>query len=162
MRGWPSGAARPVVAGARRLRRGQEGQLLVLLVGLVVVILMVLALGWDTSNWLIGRRVLNDVADGAAVAAAGDLDEAGYLGSGGRVTRLAPAAARATVAEVSAASGVRGLRATAEVGVDARGRAWVRVRVRAPVTSVFLQYLGVVAPVMEAEAVATAVPRPAS
>jgi uncharacterized membrane protein len=127
---------------ARRLHREQGGQLLVLLIGLVLLVLMVLALGWDTSNWLIGRRVLNDVVDGAAVAAAGELDEERYLGSGGRATRLAPAAVRATVADHVAASGIDGLTATSEVDVDAGGRARVAVRARAPVATVFLQYLG--------------------
>ena len=53
--------------------RQERGQALVLLVGLVVLVLMVLAL-WDTSNWFLGHRALGNLADGAAVAAANDVD----------------------------------------------------------------------------------------
>ena len=56
--------AGPVPGGSRGT---EEGQALVLLIGLVVLVLMVLALGWDTSNWFLGHRALGNLADGAAV-----------------------------------------------------------------------------------------------
>jgi hypothetical protein len=50
---------RPDGTGAAGSPRAREegGQALVLLIGLVVLVLMVLALGWDTSNgsWAIAR-----------------------------------------------------------------------------------------------------------
>jgi uncharacterized membrane protein len=76
----------------------EDGQLLVLLVGLVMLVLLVLALGWDTSNWFLGHRALVNLADGAAVAAAGEVDTAAWYASGGREVRVAERRARATVA----------------------------------------------------------------
>jgi hypothetical protein len=143
------------VAVSGPARAGEDGQLLILLAGLVVMVLMVLALGWDTSNWLIGRRALNDAADGAAVAAASDLDVGGYYASGGRRLALAEATARTTVAEYAAGSGVERLVATATVTSDGGGRPLVTVHASAPAASVFLQYVGVVPPRMEAAATAT-------
>ena len=77
---------------------GEEGgQALVLLIGLVVLVLMVLALGWDTSNWFLGHRALANLADGAAVAAANDVDTRTWYLSGGRSVRVAQERARATL-----------------------------------------------------------------
>ena len=88
--------------------------MLVLLVGLVLMVLMVLALGWDTANWFLGHRALVNLADGAAVAAAGEVDTAAWYASGGREVRVAERRARATVAaylaEAAGDSGVAGVR----------------------------------------------------
>jgi uncharacterized membrane protein len=54
--------------------QAEGGQMMVLLIGLVGLILMVLGLGWDASNWFLGHRALNNLADGAAIAAASDID----------------------------------------------------------------------------------------
>jgi uncharacterized membrane protein len=143
---------RPAPAAATR---GDDGQLMILLVGLLLLVLMVLTLGWDVGNWLIGRRALNDAADGAAIAAASDLDRARFYGSGGVDVRLAGPAARATVAEYVRAAGIRGLAASAEVDADPGGRARVTVRATAPAATTFLHLVGLVAPEMEAEAAAS-------
>jgi hypothetical protein len=140
-----------------RFDRGQDGQLTVLLVGLVLLVLMVLALGWDTSNWLIGRRTLNDLADGAAAAAAGAVDVERFYGSGGRVLRLDQAAATGTVREVLAASPLDGVAARVSTGVGADGRPRATVQLRAPASTAFLHLVRLVPPEMSAEAVATAV-----
>src|SRR4029453_11275589 len=84
----------PVPGGSRGT---EQGQALVLLIGLVVLVLMVLALGWDTSNWFLGHRALGNLADGAAVAAANDVDTRIWYRSGGRSVRVAEERARATV-----------------------------------------------------------------
>jgi hypothetical protein len=78
-----------VVGGVDREVRRESGQALVLLIGLVVLVLMVLALGWDTSNWFLGHRALGNLADGAAVAAANDVDTRAWYMSGGRSVRVA-------------------------------------------------------------------------
>ena len=103
----------------------EAGQALVLLVGLVVLVLVVLALGWDTSNWFLGHRALANLADGAAVAAANDVDTGTWYRSGGRSVRVAQERARATVAAYLAGSagdsGVAGVRVrSVEVGAGAR------------------------------------------
>jgi hypothetical protein len=90
------GAPGQATAGPGRAA-GEPGQALVLLVGLVVLVLMVLALGWDTSNWLLGHRALANLADGAAVAAANDVDTRTWYMSQGRSVRVAEERARATV-----------------------------------------------------------------
>jgi Putative Flp pilus-assembly TadE/G-like len=99
---------------ARGRAGAEDGQLLVLLVGLVMLVLLVLALGWDTSNWFLGHRALVNLADGAAVAAAGEMDTAAWYASGGREVRVAERRARATVAaylaEAVGDSGVAGVR----------------------------------------------------
>jgi hypothetical protein len=45
-----AGGPVPGAGGVSQRRPGEDGQALVLLVGLVGLVLMVLALGWDTSN----------------------------------------------------------------------------------------------------------------
>lgn len=140
------------------LRDEEGGQLTVLLVGLVFLILMALALGWDASNWLIGRRLLNDLADGAAVAAAGSVDVERFIATDGRELVLSEAGARRAVREVVEAAGIEGVRAEVSTGTGTgtAGRPAVTVRLQAPAASVFLHLLGLTAPVMSAEAEAVA------
>ena len=97
------GRPRLLATGRGRVA-GEGGQALVLLVGLVVLVLMVLALGWDTSNWFLGHRALGNLADGAAVAAANDVDTRTWYVSGGRSVRVAQERARATVTAYLAGS----------------------------------------------------------
>jgi Putative Flp pilus-assembly TadE/G-like len=145
---------------ATRATVGEGGQVLVLLVGLVVLVLLVLALGWDTSNWFLGHRALANLADGAAVAAANDVDTRTWYQSGGRSLRVAQERARATVvaylAESGGDSGVAGLRLRSVVVVPAEGGPEVTVRLAAPARAGLLRLLGLVPPEMEGEAAATA------
>ena len=134
---------------------GDDGQLTILLIGLLVLVMMVLALGWDVGNWLIGRRALNDAADGAAIAAASDLDRERFYSTGGGDVRLASAVATRTVADYAERSGIDGMAGSAEVDVDPDGRARVTVRATAPAVTTFLHFLGLVAPQMDAEAAAS-------
>ena len=139
---------------------GEGGQVLVLLVGLVVLVLMVLALGWDTSNWFLGHRALVNLADGAAVAAASDVDTRAWYASGGRDVRLAEGQARATVAGYLAdAAGDSGLAEARLSSLDVAGGGGgpqVTVALSAPPPVAFLRWLRLVPPAMRGEATATA------
>ena len=140
-------------------RAGESGQALVLLVGLVVLVLMVLALGWDTSNWFLGHRALG-LADGAAVAAANDVDTRTWYLSGGRSVRVAQERARATVtaylAESVGDSGITGVRLRSVKVVPGEGGPEVTVRLAAPARVGLLRLLRLVPPEMEGGAAATA------
>jgi uncharacterized membrane protein len=140
--------------------RAEGGQALVLLVGLVVLVLMVLALGWDTSNWFLGHRALANLADGAAVAAAGEVDVAAWYASGGREVRVVEERARATVGAYldgsAGDSGVAGVRLASLSVAAGRGGPEVTVVVAAPARAGLLRLLGVAPPLMEGRAAATA------
>jgi hypothetical protein len=147
-------------AGVGGRGAGEEGQALVLLIGLVVLVLMVLALGWDTSNWFLGHRALGNLADGAAVAAANDVDTRTWYRSGGRSVRVAEERARATVAAYLAGSagdsGVAGVRLRSVQVAPGEGGPEVTVRVAAPARVGLLRLLRLVPPDMEGHAAATA------
>ena len=156
--GWGAGVAARV--GRREPGWGEGGQLLVFLVGLVVLVLMVLALGWDTSNWFLGHRALGNLADGAAVAAAGELDTRAYYASDGRDVALLERAARGTVsayvADAARDSGVGGV-AVGSVGVRRGvGGPEVTVGLVADTPVGLLRLLGVVPPRMSGTATASA------
>jgi uncharacterized membrane protein len=139
---------------------GEDGQMLPLLLGFVLLVLLVLALGWDASNWFLGHRALDNLADGAAIAAATDVDVRAYYASDGATVRILPAQAEATVArylaDAAGDSGIRGLQADAVTVTEVNGVPRVTVRLHAVAPVAFLAYLRVVAPVMEG--VATAAP----
>jgi uncharacterized membrane protein len=138
----------------------------VFLIGLIVLILMVLALGWDASNWFLGHRALNNLADGAAIAAANEIDLRAFYASGGRQIELAEGQATATVvrylADVSGDSGVEGVTvAVVQVGrrperQGSPGGPQVTVKLQAVAPVAFLGLLHLVAPVIEGHATATA------
>jgi hypothetical protein len=138
----------------------------VFLLGLVVLILMVLGLGWDASNWFLGHRALNNLADGAAIAAASEVDVRAFYASGGRRVELSERAVAATVRryldDVAGDSGVDGV-SVAAVRVEQRPvpagggrgpRVTVELQAVAPVE--LLRYLGVVPAVIVGRATATA------
>jgi uncharacterized membrane protein len=121
---------------------------------------MVLALGWDASNWLLGHRALDNLADGAAIAAASDVDLQAFYASGGRQITISDARAQATVRQylldVAADSGLERV-APASVKVErAANGPRVTVELRAVTPAAFLRYLHVVAPEMVGSATATA------
>lgn len=141
----------------------------VLLIGLVVLILMVLGLGWDASNWFLGHRALNNLADGAAIAAASEVDLRIFYSSGGRRVELADGQAATTVRryldDVAGDSGIEGVSLAAvrverpsapRGGSGAPGGARVTVELRAVAPVAFLRYLHLAAPVIEGRATATA------
>jgi len=139
---------------------GEDGQILVLLIGLVLLVLMVLALGWDASNWFLGHRALDNLADGAAVAAANEVDVRAFYASGGRQIVLSDQRVAATVrrylADTAADSGLeRVVPGPVRVEHLATGPR-VTVELRAVTPAAFLRYLHVVAPEMIGRATATA------
>jgi Putative Flp pilus-assembly TadE/G-like len=138
----------------------EDGQMLVFLVGLVVLVLMVLALGWDTSNWFLGHRALDDLADGAAVAAAGELDARAFYASEGREVAVLERQAEATVREfVAAGAGDAGIGRVELASVVVRrgaGGPLVAVELAAETPVGLLRLLGIVPPRMVGGATATA------
>jgi hypothetical protein len=139
---------------------GEEGQILILLVGLVGLVLMVLGLGWDASNWFLGHRALDNLADGAAIAAASDVDLRVFYASDGRQIVISDERALATVRryllDVAADSGLeRVTPGSVRVERTASGPR-VTVELRAATPAAFLRYLHVVAPEMVGRATATA------
>jgi uncharacterized membrane protein len=138
----------------------------VFLLGLVVLILMVLGLGWDASNWFLGHRALNNLADGAAIAAASEVDVGAFYASGGRRVELSERLAAATVRryldDVAGDSGVEGASVTA-VSVEQRraslgggGGPRVTVELHAVAPVELLRYLRLVPPMIVGRATATA------
>jgi uncharacterized membrane protein len=138
----------------------EDGQMLVFLVGLVVLVLMVLALGWDTSNWFLGHRALDDLADGAAVAAAGELDTRAYYASEGHevavLSRRAEATVREFVAGASEGSGVGRVEVASVAVGRGPGGPLVSVELAAGTPVGLLRLLGIVPPRMVGAATATA------
>jgi Putative Flp pilus-assembly TadE/G-like len=146
--------------------------MVVFLVGLVVLILMVMGLGWDASNWFLGHRALNNLADGAAIAAASEVDVESFYASDGRRIELDEGQAVATVRrylnDVAADSGIEGVSVAAvrverppggQIARSASGppggpRVTVELRAVAPVA--FLRLLHLAPPVIEGRATATA------
>jgi uncharacterized membrane protein len=148
----------------RRWAAGREdGQILVLLVGLVGLILMVLALGVDAGNWFLGHRALNNLCDGAAVAAANDINVEAYYRSEGRTITVLTAGATATVTaymrDAAGDSGVRGVRLTSVTTGSTPAGPAVTVQLSAPAQALLLRWLHLVPPSMQASATATAHPR---
>jgi uncharacterized membrane protein len=140
--------------------RREDGQALVLLLGLVGLVLLVLTLGWDTSNWFLGHRALANLADGAAVAAASDLDVGAWYASQGRAARLAQGPAQATAAAYMADavgdSGVAGVRVRSLTVAAGTGGPQVTVVLAAPPRVGLLRLLHLVPPEMVGRATATA------
>ncbi len=138
----------------------------VFLIGLVALVLMVMGLGWDASNWFLGHRALNNLADGAAIAAASEVDLRVFYASDGRRIELDEEQAVATVrrylADVAGDSGVAGA-SLAGVRVErlpgrpaASEGPTVTVELRAVAPVAFLRLLHLVAPVITGRATATA------
>jgi uncharacterized membrane protein len=167
-RSFPMGSCPRRESDASPARRsasaGEEGQILILLLGLVGLILMVLGLGWDASNWFLGHRALDNLADGAAIAAASEVDLQVFYASGGQQITLSHRQALATVRRyLTDAAGDSGLervsvRSVRVERVASGPRVTVEVQAATPVA--FLTYLSVVAPEMVGSATATAEIRP--
>lgn len=133
---------------------------MVLLIGLVGLIVMVLGLGWDASNWFLGHRALDNLADGAAIAAASDVDLHAFYASDGSQITISEQQAMATVRRyLEDVAGDSGLRRVTPGSVRVEHLASgprVTVELRAATPAAFLGYLHVVAPEMVGGATATA------
>jgi uncharacterized membrane protein len=106
-------------------RRGgkDEGSVLVLTVGFAVVVMLLVGVVVDASKLFLTRRALASVADGAALAAAQQVDLAAvYRGEDAAALPLSPAAAQAAVtAYVREAAGQTGIVDLRVVAVQVAG-----------------------------------------
>jgi len=104
--------------------RDDQGSVLVLGLGFVVVTMLAVGLVVDASRLFLARRSLASLADGAALRGAHDLDLAALYRSGGSGTSGAPSALPLSAARVrsdvahyvvdqSAVNGLRGVRVIA-------------------------------------------------
>lgn len=136
----------------RKILRGQGGQATVLILGLSLVVFAVTGLAVDGTRAFIARLTLQNAADAAALAGAGELDVRGLYSSGGRELRLDTAGARVLAHRYLDARGFAG-----EAVVDAN-EASVTIVLRDEVATSFLGLVGVDALPVAAEARAEPVP----
>jgi hypothetical protein len=92
-----------------------SGQTTVFIVGVSLLAFAVAGLAVDGTRAFLLRRTLQNAADSAAVAGAGELDRPAYYSSGGRTIRLDPRSASATAGSYL---GKRGLGATSAIDAD--------------------------------------------
>lgn len=103
----------------RRLRRGDDGTVLVLVLGFTMVLVLMVGVVVNVSAAVLARRAVASAADGAAVAAAQALDTEQLYANGlaGERLPLSPAGAQQRVAAYGAqvAATQPGLRLTVTV-----------------------------------------------
>jgi Flp pilus assembly protein TadG len=132
--------------------RSESGQATVLVLGLAIVVFAVTGLAVDGTRAFVARLTLQNAADAAALASAGELDVGGFYSSGGSELRLDAAGARALAYRYL---GARGLSGEAVVDAD---EAAVTVVLRDEVATSFLGLVGVDALPVAAEARAEPIP----
>jgi len=100
-----------------RRPRGEDGTILLLVLGFVAVLLVLVAVVGDVSAVILAKRGAASAADGAAIAAAQQLDDAVVYDSGiGAAIPLSPEAVRDVVATYAArAAAQSGLQLSAEL-----------------------------------------------
>ncbi|MFN2388130.1 MAG: pilus assembly protein TadG-related protein [Actinomycetota bacterium] len=117
---------------------GREGgQTTVLMLGLSLVCFAVAGVAVDGTRAFLLRRTLQNAADSAALAGAGELDRTRYYSSAGRDVVLDPDGARRMASEWLHR---RGIRAAAAIAAE-RDAVNVALRDRLPTT--FLNLIGV-------------------
>jgi uncharacterized membrane protein len=115
----------------------ERGQVTVLVLGMALVAFAVAGLAVDGTRAWLARRSLQNAADAAALAGAGEIDRARYYASGGAEVRLDAAAGEAVAARWLRA---RGIDARAAVSAtDER----VSIEMRAEVDTSFLALVGI-------------------
>lgn len=124
----------------------EAGQVTVLVLGLAVVAFAVAGVAIDGTRAFLFRRTLQNSADAAALAGAGEVDRTAYYGSGGERILLDARAARAKAVEWLAR---RGLDVRAGIDADPSG---VRVVLRGRLATTFLRLIGVGSVPVAAEA----------
>ena len=98
--------------------RDERGSMAVLTIGLTLVVFAVAGLAIDGTQAFIARRSLQSAADGAAVAAAAQLDTSIYYRSGGSIVRLNTRRAESAAVRLLAR---RGIDATVRLRSDEDG-----------------------------------------
>ena len=119
------------------MRPAEAGQTTILVVGLALVAFAIAGLAIDGTRAFLLRRSLQNAADAAAVAAAGELDTSSLYASGGRNVTLDPDAARAQAIELLSE---RALPARASISADSTG---VTIVLRGSLPTTFLGVVGV-------------------
>lgn len=115
----------------------ERGQTTVLVLGMALLAFAVAGLAVDgTRAWLF-RRTLQNAADAAALAGAGELDRSAYYGSGGGEVALDETASERVAARWLAS---RALDASARVDVTVER---VTVELEGTVTTTFLSLAGI-------------------
>lgn len=115
----------------------ERGQVTVLVLGMALLAFAITGLAVDgTRAWLL-RRSLQNAADAAALAGAGEIDRAAYYSSGGAVVQLDPQSGE-TVAFRWLQQ--RGIDAASAVSADEER---VEVEMRASLDTTFLALVGV-------------------
>ena len=136
----------------------EDGQVTVLVIGMMIVVMAVSGLAVDGTRAFIERRALQNVADTAALAGADQLDLVSFYGSGGGVLELDVSAARAAALEMVGAS-----RRDAVASITTEEGA-VQVTLRGKVETSFLRFIGIgtlpVAVTARAEPQVGAIPAP--
>jgi uncharacterized membrane protein len=116
-------------------RAGERGAASVVIIGALLIGLAFVGLAVDGARMFTARRDLQNVADAAALAGAGEVDEVVYRDTGGDRVVLDATRARAAVDRVLAASGLpAGTAVAVQVEPDR-----VRVNVERPVPTTFLR-----------------------
>jgi uncharacterized membrane protein len=112
--------------------RRERGQASILIIGGLICGLLALGMAFDGTRLLVARRDVSNIADAAALAGAGAVDQEAFRNSNGSVVQLDHDAA------VKAAQSVDD---HAVITVDARPDRVV-VHVRRPVSLLVLRFLG--------------------
>jgi Putative Flp pilus-assembly TadE/G-like len=115
----------------------EVGQTTVLVIGLSLLAFAVAGVAIDGTRAFILRRTLQNAADSASIAGAGELDETTYYSSGGRRIALEPSSASGTAESFLAR---RGIPARSSVEADSEG-VYVVMRAESPTT--FLRLIGI-------------------
>jgi Putative Flp pilus-assembly TadE/G-like len=118
-------------------REDELGYATVLVLGLTLVALGVCALAIDGTRAFILHRSLQNAADAAALAGAGELDRNGLYSTGGTRVELDPNAARSKAAQWLSARGF-----VLDAGISA-DEARVRVLLRDDMPTTFLRFIGI-------------------
>lgn len=129
-------------------RSCEEGQATTLVLGMALLVFAIAGLAVDGTRAFLYRRTLQTAADGASLAAASELDRAGFYRRGGHEIRLDPDSAERIARRWL---GLRGLRVSAAVAADSER---VRVVLRGKMPTMFLGLIGIGEVPVAAEALA--------
>jgi Flp pilus assembly protein TadG len=132
--------------------RSQDGQATVLILGLALVVFAVTGLTVDGTRAFIARRTMQNAADAAALAGAGEINLGAFYSSGGSELQLDAAGARSLAYRYLDARGYAG-----RAVVDANEGS-VTIVLRDEIATSFLGLVGVDALGVAAEARAEPVP----
>jgi len=126
-----------MILDAHPWTRDERGQASLFVLGMALVVFSVAGLAVDGTRVFLMRRTLQNAADSAALAAAGELDTRSYYSSGGDLIRLSSGDAR-TIAQGWLAD--RGIEARSAIGTDAGS---VSITLRTEVPTTFLGLIGI-------------------